>query len=235
MKFLILIPARGGSKGVPKKNIKKLIEKPLIFYSIDVARGVTDDSNICISTDDNDIIETVKNGRKLKVPFIRPYELATDTATSYDVMLHAINHYENIGRNYESIILLQPTSPLRLIKHLKEAISLYNSSNVEMVVSVVESKGNPYFNLFEENSRGLLEKSKKANYTRRQDCPKVYEYNGSIYIIDIKSLKKGPVSTFTKIKKYEMEPKYSVDIDTPFDWKIAELLISENLSKSNEN
>jgi N-acylneuraminate cytidylyltransferase len=235
MKFLILIPARGGSKGVPKKNIKKLIEKPLIFYSIDVARGVTDDSNICISTDDNDIIETVKNGRKLKVPFIRPYELATDTATSYDVMLHAINHYENIGRNYESIILLQPTSPLRLIKHLKEAISLYNSSNVEMVVSVVESKGNPYFNLFEENSRGLLEKSKKANYTRRQDCPKVYEYNGSIYIIDIKSLKKGPVSTFTKIKKYEMEPKYSVDIDTPFDWKIAELLISENLSKRNEN
>jgi CMP-N,N'-diacetyllegionaminic acid synthase len=235
MKFLILIPARGGSKGVPKKNIKELIEKPLIFYSIDVARGVTDDSNICVSTDDTEIIDTIENGRKLKVPFVRPSELATDTATSYDVMLHAINHYENIGIIYDAIILLQPTSPLRLIKHLKEAISLYNSSNVEMVVSVVESKGNPYFNLFEENSSGLLEKSKKANYTRRQDCPKVYEYNGSIYIIDIKSLKKGPVSMFTKIKKYEMEPEYSIDIDTPFDWKIAELLMIENLSNSNEN
>lgn len=235
MKFLILIPARGGSKGVPKKNIKKLIEKPLIFYSIDVARGVTDDSNICVSTDDIEIIDTIENGRKLKVPFIRPNELATDTATSYDVMLHAINHYEKKEINYDTIILLQPTSPLRLIKHLKEAISLYNSSNVEMVVSVVESKGNPYFNLFEENSNGFLEKSKKINYTRRQDCPKVYEYNGSIYIIDLKSLKKGPVSTFTKIKKYEMEPEYSIDIDTPFDWKIAELLMTENLSHSNED
>jgi N-acylneuraminate cytidylyltransferase len=235
MKFLILIPARGGSKGVPKKNIKILNGKPLIFYSIDVARKITEDSNICVSTDDVEIIKTIENGRSLKVPFIRPDLLATDTATSYDVMLHAINHYENIGINYDAIILLQPTSPLRLIKHLKEALSLYNSSNVEMVVSVVESKGNPYFNLFEENSSGFLEKSKKANYSRRQDCPKVYEYNGSIYIIAVKSLKEGSVSTFTKIKKYEMEPEYSIDIDTPFDWQIAELLMSENLSKRNEN
>jgi len=235
MKFLILIPARGGSKGVPKKNIKILNGKPLIFYSIDVARKITEDSNICVSTDDAEIIKTIENGRSLKVPFIRPDLLATDTATSYDVMLHAINHYENIGINYDAIILLQPTSPLRLIKHLKEALSLYNSSNVEMVVSVVESKGNPYFNLFEENSSGFLEKSKKVNYSRRQDCPKVYEYNGSIYIIAVKSLKEGSVSTFTKIKKYEMEPEYSIDIDTPFDWQIAELLMSENLSKRNEN
>jgi N-acylneuraminate cytidylyltransferase len=223
MNTLFIIPARGGSKGLPGKNIKPLNDVPLIFYSIDVAREFTNDSNICISTDDTKIKNLVEKGRNLKVPFVRPSELASDSAGTYEVLIHALDFYEmQMKKNYDAIVLLQPTSPFRTKKDVENALHLFNPSQHDMVVSVVETKANPYFSLFEENDSGFLEQSKKSNYTRRQDCPKVYEYNGAVYVINVNSLKKMKINEFIRIQKSLMDKENSLDIDTPFDWEIAE-------------
>lgn len=225
MKPLIVIPARGGSKGVPRKNIKVLGDKPLIQYTIDAAKGVFDDEFICVSTDDFEIKSVVEQ-LGLKVPFLRPNELASDTAGTYEVLLHAISYYESKGYFPDTLILLQPTSPFRTSAHIKEALKLYHES-IEMVVSVKETKANPYYILFEEDRNGYLKKTKEANFTRRQDCPKVWEYNGAIYIINVKALKEKTISQFTKVCKFEMDETSSHDIDTLLDWRIAEIIIND--------
>lgn len=225
MNTLVIIPARGGSKGVPGKNLKALGGKPLIQHTIEVARELFEDSQICVSTDDLQIIELChKIG--LNVPFIRPDHLATDTSTSYDVILHALNFYIEKEIIFDTLILLQPTSPFRNSKHILEAIALFDR-NLDMVVSVKESHANPYFNLFEEQANGFLKKSKEGEYTRRQDCPKIYEYNGAIYIINIKSILEKNITSFHKVRKYIMTEIDSVDIDTPLDWEIASILINK--------
>lgn len=225
MKPLIVIPARGGSKGVPRKNIKVLGDKPLIQYTIDAAKGVFDDEFICVSTDDFEIKSVVEQ-LGLKVPFLRPNELASDTAGTYEVLLHAISYYESKGYFPDTLILLQPTSPFRTSAHIKEALKLYHES-IDMVVSVKETKANPYYILFEEDSNGYLKKTKEANFTRRQDCPKVWEYNGAIYIINVKALKASAINQFTKVCKFEMDETSSHDIDTLLDWRIAEIIIND--------
>lgn len=223
MKPLVLIPARGGSKGVPGKNIKILNGKPLIHYTVEAARQVFNDKEICVTTEDLEIKNVVeKTG--LIVPFIRPMELATDIATTQDVILHAIKFYNKIDYFPDAIILLQPTSPFRTAQHIREAISLYHQ-DIDMVVSVKKTDSNPYFNLFEESKEGFLEKSKKGNFNRRQNCPAVYELNGAIYVINPKAVTSNLISEFTKVKKYVMDDNSSIDIDTMFDWKIAETLI----------
>jgi N-acylneuraminate cytidylyltransferase len=231
MKPLVIIPARGGSKGVPRKNIKLLDKKPLILYTIDAVRSIYSDEIICVSTDDKEIAETVEK-IGLKVPFIRPAELATDTASSYDVIIHAIHFYETEKKYFpDTVVLLQPTSPFRTARHIKEALACYDNT-CEMVVSVKETKANPYYTLREEDANGFLQKSKKSNYTRRQDCPRVYELNGAIYIADVEVLKRKPFKDFTKVRKYVMDEFSSHDIDTSLDWDIAKIL-SEKIIKKN--
>lgn len=227
MKILVIIPARGGSKGIPHKNIKPLAGKPLIHYTIDVARQIVANEDICVSTDDPEIIQCVE-GYGLKVPFVRPSELATDTAGTYEVLLHALKYYEQQGKTYDVVILLQNTSPFRTSEQVKEALALYNS-NLDMVVSVKECSANPYYCVFEENTEGFLNICKgNGNITRRQDAPKVYEYNGAIYVINPKSLKEMPLYKFAKRIKYVMDEKSSLDLDTMNDWHMAELLISKS-------
>lgn len=224
MKTLFLIPARGGSKGIPHKNIKELAGKPLIYYSIDVAREITSDDNICISTDDKLIIECVeKTG--LRVPFVRPVELASDTANTNDVICHAINFYKAKGIEYDNVVLLQPTSPLRLAKQVSEAMSLYRD-DIDMVVSVKENLSSVV--LFKENSNGFLEHAfDVSNGVRRQDALKMYEYNGAIYVINCKSILEKGMSGFEKIIKYVMPDESSVDIDNMLDWEFCETLIKK--------
>ena len=223
MRPLFLIPARGGSKGIPGKNIKLLNNKPLINYSIEVAQSLTSNDHICISTDDANIIKVVADAG-LEVPFVRPEELASDTAGSREVCLHALDFYEKKGISYDVIVLLQPTSPLRSSQQVKEALALYNDS-LDMVVSVKETSSNPYYVLFEEDKEGFLQKSKTGNFTSRHDCPKVWEYNGAIYVISAAALKSKPFHAFSRIRKYVMDDYSSVDIDNPLDWEWAEFLI----------
>lgn len=219
MKLLVVIPARGGSKGVPGKNIKPLAGKPLIYYTIEAAREVFSDDQIIVTTDDEAIKECVEQ-TGLKVPFMRPAELANDIAGTYEVLLHAINFVESTGYFPDTLVLLQATTPFRNAGHIREAMKLFDGST-EMVVSVKETSSNPYFVLFEENDEGWLEKSKKGNFQNRQLCPKVWEYNGGIYIINIGTLKEKPLMEFTKIRKYEMDELSSHDIDTMLDWEVA--------------
>jgi CMP-N,N'-diacetyllegionaminic acid synthase len=222
---LVIIPARGGSKGVPGKNIKLLNGKPLIQYTIEVARKLFSDQQIIVSTDDQTIIDVVEQ-LGLKVPFKRPPELATDKAGTYEVLLHAMKYAEQNGIPFDKVLLLQPTSPFRTKTNLEEAYLLYNEE-LDMVVSVKETKSNPYYVLFEENEKGYLVKSKPSSFIRRQDCPKVWEYNGAIYIMNKTQLQLNPPVMFTKIKKYVMNEFESHDIDTPLDWLIAEHLLNE--------
>lgn len=228
MKYLVVIPARGGSKGIPHKNIKPLGGKPLIYYSIDVARQFTTDENICVTTDDAEIISVVKQ-HGLKVPFVRPAELATDTCGSSEVIQHAYQFFADKGVKYDAIILLQPTSPFRKVEFIQEAVALYDES-VDMVTSVRPAACNPYYDGFEENKDGLLIVSKgDGTIERRQDAPRVWQQNGSIYVINPKSLIEKGMGGFTKIKKYAMPETYSVDLDTMLDWKMAELIIKEGI------
>lgn len=222
---LFIIPARGGSKGIPRKNIRLLAGKPLIHYTIEVARQLADDENICVSTDDDEIKMVVED-TGLHVPFLRPAKLATDEAGSYEVLLQALDFYAARGKNYDRLVLLQPTSPFRKSWQVQQAMEAWEEG-LEMVVSVKETKANPYYVLFEENAEGYLEKFRKGNFIGRRDCPHIYEYNGAIYIINVKNLKNYPISSFTRIKKYVMDEASSLDIDTILDWKFAEFLLAE--------
>ena len=206
MKPVFVIPARGGSKGIPGKNIKPLCGKPLIAYSVEVARQLADDRDICVTTDDERIAQVVKN-MGLDVPFMRPDYLATDGCGTYEV-------------------LLQPTSPMRTAEDVQAAIDAY-TPDIDMVVTVTEAASNPYYNCYETDENGFLHISKGDGcYTRRQDAPKAWEYNGAVYVINIESLKKGPLGSFRRRKMVEMSRERSVDLDTPLDWMVAEAIMS---------
>ena len=227
---LVIIPARGGSKGLPGKNSKLLHGKPLIYYTIDAARDIVDDEHICLSTDDPEI-KRLAEEYQLDVPFVRPDYLAADDVGTYEVLIHALDHYESLGKIYDQIILLQPTSPLRTGEHIKEALALY-SSEIDMVVSVKETSSNPYYVLFEESPEGYLQKSKLGTFERRQDCPKVWEYNGAIYIINAASLREHRIHQFSKVKKYVMDAQSSQEIDNGLDWLVVEHLLQRRNSEA---
>lgn len=227
MKILYLIPARGGSKGIPHKNRKPFAGKPLVCYAIDGARAAGAlDEDICVSTDDEELIRIVED-YGLKVPFVRPGSLARDGSGTYEVILHALDFFEEQGVHYEAVVLLQPTSPFRTGKHITEAVALYTPT-CDMVVSVVEAKSNPYFVMFKEDEQGYLQHLLEATFTRRQDCPAVYEYNGAVYVMSTTSLRLQPISAFTKNIKYVMSGRDSVDLDTPEDWDYAEYLYRQD-------
>lgn len=222
MRTLYLIPARAGSKGLPGKNTKLLMGKPLIAYSIEFAlKEAGPEDKICISTDDTNVA-AIAADYGVELPFTRPVELASDTASSQDVIMHALNYYSSKGEEFDAVLLLQPTSPFRNSDDLKNIVKEFDG-NCDMAVSVKISKDNPYFNMFEEDENSFLSKSKKGNFTRRQDCPEVYCMNGSLYLIRVSALKQGKMSEFKRIRKMLMPDERSVDIDNARDWQIAEL------------
>jgi CMP-N,N'-diacetyllegionaminic acid synthase len=141
-------------------------------------------------------------------------------------LLHAIVFYERSGYHPDTLIVLQATSPFRAGKQIKEAIELFDD-NCEMVVSVKETKANPYYTLREENEEGWLVKSKEGNFIRRQDCPRVFELNGAIYIMSVDSIKLAHMSNLKFVRGYVMEEIISHDIDTTFDWTIAEAILKK--------
>lgn len=227
MKSLFLIPARGGSKGIPKKNVKLLNGRPLIYYTLDCATSLTSKENICVSTDDDEIIRIVES-YGISVPFVRPSEYSTDTASQFDVIRHALRHYRERGQNFDNIVLLQPTSPLRQPKSVIEALDLFQKK-LDMVVSVNLTDSNPYYVLFEENKKGYLKPVKKATFVRRQDCPDVWQINGAIYVINTMSVDKfNSIREFRRVRKYVMNEYESIDIDTSLDLEFCEFLMFRN-------
>lgn len=222
METLYLIPARGGSKGIPHKNIKLLAGKPLIQYAIEVARQFASDKDICVSTDDEEI-KSVAETMGLYVPFLRPDYLASDTASTSDVIVHALDFYAQQGINYDAVVLLQPTSPLRTVQNVKDCLALY-APNLDMVTTVKESSVSAV--LSRENEQGYLEKVVGKSDVRRQDAEKFYECNGAVYVINAIAIKEKGLGGFTKIKKCVMAEENSVDIDTMMDWHLAEVIMN---------
>lgn len=223
--YLIVIPARGGSKGIPGKNGKPLNGKPLIHYTIDVAAELFPLERIFVSTDDEKI-QALAIEKGLSVPSLRPAHLATDTASSRDVLLDIIEQKKQEGIELDTLILLQPTSPFRIAEDIMNAIQIFDTT-MDMVVSVKETKTNPYFNLFEENLEGFLSKSKNGHFTSRQEVPVTYEFNGAVYVINVNALINSEIGSFKKIKKYVMPKERSIDLDEPLDWDIAEMMLEK--------
>ena len=219
MKTMFLITARGGSKGIPGKNIKLLAGKPLLLYSLEYARLFADDRDICLSTDSTEILEVAEQA-DYKAPFIRPDYLSQDNSGSYEVIVHSLNFYKKRGIQYDTVVLLQPTSPIRLKDHMDQAFKLFDLE-IDMVVSVTETRLYHYY----EEKDGLLQPFGKI-YHRRQDAPILYQHNGSIYIINVKSLfRNKSFEEFRLVRKYLMDETYSLDIDTLVDWEIAERML----------
>lgn len=223
---LYIIPARGGSKGIPGKNIKLLGGRPLIHYSIDVARELAPDSHVIVSTDSEEIVR-VAEATGLAVTYRRPPELATDTAGSQDVMLDAMRWADRQGVRYKQVCLLQPTSPLRTVADVENCLRAF-TLRLDMVVSVVEAASNPYYNCFEEEpSTGLLHISKgDGTLTRRQDAPHAWEYSGAVYVINPQSLLTMPMGKFPRRKGVVMDRERAIDLDTPLDWIVAECIMN---------
>ena len=224
---LFLITARGGSKGLPGKNIKPLDGKPLIEYTIEAARELAPDKDIVISTDSQEIISVVEQ-TGLKVPFLRPPNLSTDNAGHHEVIIYAIEEMESLGQSYELVVLLQPTSPFRKGDHIKEALKLFDNS-CEIVVSVKQPEDSPFYNQFMENENGLLVPCLKRAGNRRQDCPPIYTYNGSTYIMRVADIKKVHMHNLKPIRKHLMPEINSIQIDTVIDWLVAEAIIDLKL------
>ncbi len=228
-----MIPARGGSKRLPKKNIRLLRDKPLIAWSIEAAQQSQYVDAILVSTEDSEILATAM-AFGLETPFVRPAALATDEAKSLDVALHALDTYESqLNKHFDILLLLQPTSPLRTAQHIDEALELFLQKNADAVVSVSECEHSPLLanTLPQDQSlSGFLRK--EVMNVRSQDLPKYYRTNGAIYIISNSAIRKSQ-SFFPEKNSfaYIMQPDVSVDIDSMTDFMFAETLLAKSTNK----
>lgn len=227
MKILSIIPARGGSKGVPRKNIKDLNGKPLISYTIEAAKKSKYIDRVVVSTDDLEIAEVSKNFGA-EIPVLRPKSLAGDISPTVEAIIHMLNYLKE-EENYipTHIMLLQCTSPLRNYKHIDEAVEKFAKNKEKALISVCESEINPYWtNIFEGNKLKPFIKE-GYNITRRQDLPEVYRVNGAIYLIEIDTLLEEKTFQPESLTGYIMDSYSSVDIDTELDFKIAEVIMRD--------
>lgn len=226
LKTLAIIPARGGSKGVPGKNIKTLGSKPLIQYTLDCAKASKHINRLIVSSEDEKIISVAKK-LGAEVPFKRPKSLAKDQSGSIGVVQHAIEFFENQGIFYDAVLLLQPTSPFREKGLIDRAITKFINSKADALVSVlpVPHEYNPHW-VFESDQHNHLKiaTGEKDIIKRRQDLPKAYFRDGSLYLTKTEFIKQG--SFFgNKLSYIESNPKNYVNIDTLADWKKAEKMI----------
>ena len=233
MKVLGIIPARGGSKGVPRKNIKLLAGKPLLAYTAESALRAKLLSKIVLSTEDAEIAEVGKS-LGLEVPFLRPAELAVDTAPTLPVVLHAIDYLEKIGEKFDAICLLQPTNPLRRAEDIDNCIKLLEKSGADSVISVLQvpHEYNPKW-IYWQNETGelILTTGESEPIPRRQDLPPAFHREGSVYLTKIEALRKYGNLYGKTVRGYEIQPQNSVNIDTFEDWNLAENLLAKGVAK----
>lgn len=223
-KMLAIIPARGGSKGLPGKNIKMLCGTPLIAYTIKAALESGCFTKVIVSTDCNEIAK-ISSEFGAEVPFIRPAKLATDEASSADVVAHALNKLDN---SYNSFAILQPTSPFRTALDIRNAFNIYTSTGVTSVVSVCEVDKSPYWCFWRKDDSSLLPiLSAENQFARRQEQPSAYALNGAIYIVNTNKFVNSSKFMFDDTKSYVMDKKSSIDIDDIIDFKLAELMLGE--------
>lgn len=234
MKVLGLIPARGGSKGVPRKNIRPLHGKPLLVYTIEAAKNAGRLTRIILSTEDEEIAEIgMRYGAD--VPFMRPAELAQDTTPTLPVIRHAVESLEAAGEFYDAICLLQPTNPLRRAEDIDNCIELFEESEADSVISIlpVPHEYNPKW-VYWKNADGkmILTTGENEPVSRRQDLPPAFHREGSVYVTRKTVLFESGNLYGTNVQGYEMEPEYSVNVDTLEDWNRVEQRLRKRIVNS---
>ncbi|KQT08804.1 acylneuraminate cytidylyltransferase family protein [Ramlibacter sp. Leaf400] len=218
------ICARGGSKGLPGKNLRPLAGRPLIVHTIEQALACRGIGAVFVSTDDQAIAEVAREAGA-QVPYLRPAELATDEAPKLPAIEHLVAHLERGGLDVKTVVDLQPTSPLRTPQDIESAIA--GRGDADLVVSVTEPSHNPYYTLAESDALGRLHLSKPANFARRQDAPAVWGLNGAIYVWRRAALPKAIAQGFWSVgvQAYVMPRRRSIDIDDIEDFELAQWLM----------
>lgn len=223
-KFLAIIPARSGSKGLKNKNIKELNGKPMLAYSIEAALKSSIFDDIIVSTDSKNYADIAIN-HGASVPFLRPKYLSTDEATTNDVIVYNLLELEKAGKAYDYFMVLQPTSPLRQAEDIVGAINLLFEKNANSVISVCEAEHSPlYMNKLDE-TLSLEQFLTKDTKTRRQELPTYYRLNGAIYLCKVNYFLKYKDLYKEKSYAYIMNRRNSVDVDDKFDFEMVENLI----------
>ena len=222
MSLLALIPARGGSKGIPRKNIRPFCGKPLLQWSIDVALSSPTVDRLVVSTDDPEIAEVARAGGA-EVPFLRPLELATDTTPGIAPVLHALQLLPGVSE----LLLLQPTSPLRQVDDVEAIVALHRQPGRDAVVSVVPSSKHPAW-MFALSSEQVLEPLvAHSDAACRQQLPPAYALNGALYLASRSFLERERSFLTPNTMGYLMPPERSVDIDSLLDWQWGEFLMQQ--------
>ena len=227
MKYIVLICARGDSKGLPGKNIKPLNGTPLIGWSINIAKKIDRVSRIIVSTDSEDIARVALE-YGAEVPFMRPKELAQDDSPEWLVWRHAIKYMEsNTGENVDAIIVLPATAPLRSVDDVNSCIDLYENEEVDSIITVSAASRNPYFNMIvnDENDYASLVISPESQTIRRQDAPEVYDMTTVAYVVNSDFVKRFNGIFDGKTKSVLIPRERVIDIDDLTDFKVAECLV----------
>ena len=228
-KLLAIIPARGGSKRLPSKNVLELAGKPLIAWTIEAALKSKYVDQVVVSTNDKDI-SNISSQYGADVPFIRPNNISLDHSNLVEVVEHALKKLEESGCHYEYVILLQPTSPFRTSKHIDAAVELLVKRNSSAIISVTKAINNPlWVNTIPEN--GSMDNFLQENYKNKssQDLPTFYEANGAIYLINSRKILEENTFFLKKgVFSYEMDRISSIDIDTSHDFLVASLIAGNN-------
>ncbi|SFZ78880.1 acylneuraminate cytidylyltransferase family protein [Chitinimonas taiwanensis] len=228
MKTVATICARGGSVGVPRKNILPVAGRPLIAHSIEQALSLPEIDAVYVSTDCPEIA-LVAQQYGARVPFLRPSELATSSAAKIPVIQHLCDWIDTHDGPFDRIVDLDPTSPLRLTEDIVACLNLLES-DVDAVITAFESEKNPYFNMVERKADGHigLVCEQQGGVVARQLAPQVYSMNASIYVWHRHTLSKGLWSG--SLRLHTMPRERSIDIDSPLDLKIVEMLLAERIS-----
>lgn len=232
MKILALIPARQGSKRLPNKNIKMLADKPLIAWTIQAALAskLASESSmdVFVSTDSEEIAQIARS-HGAEVPFLRPEALASDTSSTFDAIHHSLQTFKEMGRTYDYLMLLQPTSPLRQAFHIDEAFALYQEKNAESVTSVSAVEHPIEWTMTLEEDQKLdsfFKDNAEVLKIRSQDLPTRYRLNGAIAISKADSFFKPQPAEPKEVYAYVMDRKYAVDIDELADFQYAEYFLT---------
>lgn len=222
--ILVIIPARSGSKGLPDKNIKEFNGEPLVVKTLKQALRIFPKENIFISTDSSKYQSIIAQHVKFQIKELRPSKLSNDDSNNDGYISHALSlTKENIKLKWA--LILQCTSPLRTDKDIYGIINRRNK-NIDLISSVFSTKSNPYYLHRIINPEGYLQPVLQNNFRRRQDCPEVYELNGAMFLLNINSFRANDHTMFNlkKTIPYKMPIERSLDIDTEFDFKMAELV-----------
>jgi len=224
---LCIVPARQGSKGLPGKNIKTMLGKPLIAYTLEAAQASQFIDRVVVSTDSEEIAGIARHFQA-DVPFLRPASLATDQCGTIAVLLHAIQWLETQENcSFDILVLLQVTSPLRTTKDIDSCITQLIKQKAHNIFSVTPSTKNPYFSMVELDDHGKVSLVKKGDFISRQSSPQVFDINGAVYAWWINILKEKKSLFCEKTILYPMPKEHSIDIDDETDFQIAEMLLKK--------